>query len=75
MPGLSWKPATLGEAAVANTGTPVSCEAACSTARARADGGTTSVPGANSRPAVNFTEERNTGTDAFCRSARKRATP
>ena len=46
-----------------------------STARARADGGTTSVPGANSRPAVNFTEERNTGTDAFCRSARKRATP
>src|SRR5688572_33419256 len=75
VPGLSWKPATFGAVAVAYTGRPVSLEAASSTIRARAVGGTTSVPGGNERPAANCTEERKTGTSAFCRSARKRATP
>src|SRR3954468_24405331 len=75
VPGLSWKPATFGATAVAYTGSPVSADAACRTIRARALGGTTSVPAGKERPASNTTDDRNTGTSAFWRSARKRATP
>ncbi len=76
VPGRSSKPATSGVWSTACTARPVDFWISSSTIRARAVGGTITVPAAYSRPpALNAAPARNVGTSHFCRLPSSLAMP